>query len=326
MAKSSFDTSLLSPIDDDKNSQFYSQLTPVGESDNAGDITSDVTGDEYFKNMPKPEGFFAKLPRNFLIALAKGGHNTLNLPHDIAQSFENVGSEFDKKINPALPMMPKYQNIKLSDYIPTQQDYDFAGMLGQQGEGTLMDKLIQKTVEYAPEIASGKGILRGAFRRIKGTHQLDQVRDAVNQLGFNNFSFNPQSVAEARRYLPNTEAVRNMVRASQGGNYGASMSLQSQLGAHQRNLAKSTSAAEKLLAPRVGDLKQNMLNQLDDILRSNGMHEEADLLRHGIQNYAQYQRVKNAVMPYLKWVGIPTTGYALGNLIYNKGKNALSSD
>lgn len=313
---SKFDISLLKPIED-QNITFENQLKPIEE--NQDDAVN------YLDNLPKQPGFLSKLPRNILIGLAKGGHNTLNTPHNLANSIEkemkDFSNEMQKGINPKY--LPKYKHINISDYIPKQQDYDFPSLLGQKGEGTLMDKLIQGGIEYLPEIIAGRNLLRAATRRLTGTHQLESVQNAASKYGQNNFSYSPDVIQEARRYLPNTEATRQLFIRSNQGEYPASFAMRSQLGKHQRNLANSPLASERLLAPEIGDLRTNMLNQLDQGLRNQGMDAEADMLKNGIHNYAQYMRVKEAVMPIIKKLGIPTTAAAAVLFGYKKGKNML---
>ncbi len=67
-----------------------------------------------------------------------------------------------------------------------------------------------------------------------------------------------------------------------------------------------------------------MLGQLGDILRTEGMDREADLLHRGITNYRQYTRIRNAIMPALKKYGIPTTVLAAIGFGYKKASKALS--
>jgi hypothetical protein len=318
VANSSFDTSLLDPVDDTKSS-FTANLTPVDDNASVDDAGA------YLDNMPPPEGFFQKLPRNILIGLAKGGHQALNLPHDIVKMVEDRLAEMGNQMNKSLPptFSPMMKPIlKLSDYIPQQQDYDFPSMLGQKGEGTLMDKLVQGGVEYLPEILGGRALLRAGMGNLRGTTALNRVQEAAEGSGAN-FGYSPNVIGEATRYMPRTEATRQLIARAQAGEYPASFSLRSQLGQYQRNLSQSPLASERLLAPEVGDLRQRMLGELDNALRNQGMHEEADMLQGGIRNYAQYMRVRNAVMPVVKKLGIPTTALATIGLIYKKGKDFL---
>jgi hypothetical protein len=282
----------------------------------------------YLDKLPPQEGFFHKLPRNILIGLAGLGHSTLNLPHDLAEQAQNKLRELSDKMDENLPASvknsPAFKNINLADKIPKQDDYDFAGMLGQKGDPTMMDSLIQGGIKHLPELVGGGALLRGGWRRLIGTHDLDAVRDAAEQFGGNNFSYSPNVINEARRNMPNTEATRQLFASSQRGEYPASYAMRSQLGRHQNNLANSPLAAERLLAPQISDLRRTMLTQLQDGLRQQGMHVEADMLQNGIRNYAQYMRVKNAIMPVIKKWGIPMSAGALlgvgGNYAYKKAK------
>lgn len=319
VANSRFDPSLLKPVDEKENN-FQSQLTPV--DDNQQDPGS------YLDNLSSAdEGFFHKLPRNILIGLAKLGHSTINMPHDVAaladKRLGDLSDQMNKAFNPAT--VPKYKNLKMSDYVPQQQDYDFAGMLGQKGEPSLMDKLVQGGVEYLPEIAGGKGLLTAATRRLTGVHELDAVKKAAEKFGQNNFAYSPADINEAKNYMPNTEATRQLLTSSQAGEYPASFSVRSQLGKHQNDLSNSPLAAERLMAPQVKDLRRKMLDQLQDALRTQGMHTEADMLQNGIKNYGQYMRVKNAVMPVLKRLGVPMTAAAAIGYGFTKGKNLVNS-
>ncbi len=317
VANSKFDFSLLKPVN--KSAEFEKNLKPLDDEEDQG---------AYLDSLPAPEGFWHKLPRNITAGLASLGHSTMNIPHDIAQSVEGASQYLNENFPNTLGLKPPektfLKDFKLSDYIPHQEEKNFAQMLGQQGEGTLMDKLIQKGVEYSPELITGGALLHGGARALKGTHQLDEVARAINEGGLRNFSYPPSVVEEARNYLPRSHATNEMIAASEAGNYPSSFSMQSQIGKHQRDLAKSPLASERLLAPRAGELKQNMLSELGNILRSQGMHSEADMLNQGINNYRQYMKVKNAVMPAFKKLGIPTTILAAIGFGYKKAQKLLS--
>lgn len=292
-----------------------------------GDEEEDDEG-AYLDNLPKPEGFWSKLPRNILIGLTHAGRNLHNSPHDIVQALEHGASSFGNNDLDKL-LADKYgvkqnKGKPLSAYLPHDtQDYsDVFG--GDKDAKTLVDKIVQGGFEYSPELIGGLGLARGGIRRLKGTHQLDKVDKAIKNKGLDNFSYDEKTLREAKKYMPPSEASKEALMRSASGEYPASFSLQSQIGHHQRNLSNSALASERLLAPRVGELKQNMAKQLQDILRSHGMHEEADLLKQGIKNYAQYMRIKNASMPVLKKLGIPTTILAALGFGYKKAKKVLS--
>lgn len=136
---------------------------------------------------PEQEGIGSWLPRDILIGLANMGHTTLNTPHDSIKRIEHLGNDFGSVINKSLPVeqyignntLPgsssmlqgmvdnfnkqhnvpesiqnKDWNKSLSERIPHQKEYDFAKMLGQDGSPSTGDKIIQKGIEYAPELLS----------------------------------------------------------------------------------------------------------------------------------------------------------------------------
>lgn len=280
----------------------------------------------YLDSLPPPEGFFHKLPRNIVAGLANLGHTTINLPHDLAQGLESSTQGIGNTINQALPFPAglKQQQFNLSEHMPHQQEYDFAQMLGQKGEGTMLDNLIQKGVEYAPEIAGLGGLLRGGVRRLKGTHQLDKVEKSVLDKGLTDFGYSPQMIKQAEKFLPKTESTKELMTQVKAGNYKPAFKLQSQIGHHERQLAKSPLASENsIMAPKAGELKQNMLGHLGEVLRKANLHEEADLLKTGINNYRQYKKFMGAVMPVLKYAGVPTTILAAIPFAYKKGTKLM---
>ncbi len=275
----------------------------------------------YLDNLPKSEGSHPL--RDIMIGLTHAGRNLHNLPHDTVSGIEKLGDYFNSKD----PYWKKHQkpkdSFKLSEHLPNdEQDYsDIWG--GNKDKKTLLDKIIQGGVEHAPELIGAGGLIRGGFRRLTGTHHLNQVERAANRSGVD-FNYHPNTVDEARNYLPTSHATNEMIQGSEAGGYTPSFSMQSQVGHHQRTLANSPLAADRLLAPRAGELKQSMLGELGNILRRSGMHHEADLLGRGINNYRQYMRVRNAVLPVLKQLGIPVTVLTALGLGFKKVKKALS--
>jgi hypothetical protein len=291
----------------------------------------DVDNGEYLDNLPQPEGSHPF--RDIFIGLTHAGRNLHNFPHDVVQSFENAGKSFGNKINNSLPLpkefqdkldsMPKHEPFRLSEHLPYDPN-SYADVFGQKGEGTLLDKIIQKGTEHAPELIGGGGLLRGGVRRLKGTHQLDRVRRSMNGRNIPGLAYPEHVIEEARNYMPRSHAVNEMINQAESGQYDPLMSMQSQVGYHQRNLTRSPLAAERLLAPRAGELKQVMLRHLQDVMRTHGLHNEADLLARGVNNYRVYKQVQNAVLPVLKKVGIPTSILAAIGFGYKKAKKILN--
>ncbi len=277
-------------------------------------------------DISQEEGVGSWLPRDILIGLSNLGHKTVNTPYDMAKGIEQSGQQFGQSINKSFPMEKYVGENRLpnnkshlqqlvesfnqknnvpeelqnknwginAENIPHQQEYDYAKALGEKNGGTFIDKLIQKGVEYAPDIAGGGALLRGGFRRLKGTHQLSKTEKAALESGLD-FSYPKEITKQAKKYMPPSEATRNLLNESNAGKYTPSFSMQSQVGLHKRNLEKSLLPADRLLAPKVGDLKQNMLNHLENVFRSSGMEKEANELQEGIRKYKRYMKAK----PYI---------------------------
>lgn len=322
MAKSKFDFSLLKPIDE-KNSEFEANLRPI-EDDNS----------DYLDKMPPPEGFFHKLPRNILAGLANLGHSTMNIPYNVAKSIENAASQYRDSLSPSLEglipgIQEKNQKRHLSEWIPHQQDYNFAQMLGQKGEGTLMDNIIQKAVQYSPEIIGGYGLLKSGLQKFPFTQRMASkklrgLEKQISDLGIDNIPLSNEVINESLPFLPKTHATREMIKGATAGEYKPSFALQSQIGQHERALRKSPLAAERLLAPQARELKQLILSDMEKGLRMQGHSEAADLLKNGIDDYRKYIKIRDEVFPVLKKIGFPASAFALLGYGYKKGKKLLS--
>lgn len=317
----------------------------------AKEIPEEEDEGAYLDNLPSGKGFFSKLPRNIAIGLAGLQHKVVNTPYELGKGIESGVNQIGANINQKLPLpntqsrKPSLQEIvesfnkknnvpeeminpnwnkSIAEHIPHQEEHDFAKMLGQEGEGTIADKLIQKGIEYAPELYAGKGLLQGAFKRLIGTHQLNKVRQVANELNIPDFGYTPETIAQAKAYLPKGESTINMIKGVKSGEYNPSFSMQSQIGAHERALEKSILPADRLLAPQLGDLKKNMIGQLQNTLIREGLTEEAKLLETGINKYAKYMKVKEAIIPVLKKYGIPTSVLAAIGFGFDKAKKALA--
>lgn len=339
VAKSKFDFSLLKPVASSSSGFDFAKLKPVQEEDPGA----------YLDSLSDDRGFLSKLPRNILAGLAGLGHKFINTPHDIAQNLEQQGQQFSEMVNKNLPtqqylrqpqesMVEKFNrennvpeelknplyNQSIAARIPHQEEQNFPEMLGQKGPGTLADIMIQKGIEYLPEILGGKALLKGGIGRLKGTHQLNKVQKSVGEAGLSDFEYPQKMINDANKFLPKTEATKELINQVRSGDYKAAFKLQSQIGHHQRQLAKSPLASENsIMAPKAGELKQNMLNHLEDVLRKANLHEEADLLRSGIKNFKQYTKVKNAAIPVLKYFGIPATLITAIPYAFTKTNQAL---
>lgn len=300
--------------------------------DNFSQYKTNEISENNEKSMPD-ESFLSKLPRNIIAGLASLGHSTINMPHDIVKFAENFGSGVGKYINPEPTEEWKKliaagpQPTKLSKYIPHQEEKDFAGMLGQKGKGTLMDNLIQGAVEHSPEIASLPGLLKEAWMHLPITQtgaarKLREAEQLINNMGIK-IPLESKFIKESKQFLPKTTASKSMLEKASAGEYGSTFGLQSQIGKHERDLRKSTLAAERLLSPQARELKESILGQLENGLRVQGQHKIADLLKGGLSDYKQYIKFRDEIKPLIGKIAIPSTALGILGLGYNKGKKFI---
>ncbi len=277
-------------------------------------LTSSIANKANNKAQPKPksdwaltvpeqqeESFLQKLPRNVVIGLANQGHTTLNAPHGIMQALEGASKNFYSP-NKLLPIPEEIQkNIKMqqmpeiSQYIPQQQEYDFAKMLGQQGEPTWGDTLVQKGVEYAPEILGAKNFLPYLTKR-GATKTLNKAQKLAAERGIGKLNVDPEIIEDARQFLPNLLQQRNQLNATHAGDYKSLFDLQSDVGkisAARMGRIKSLFAPESHLKGVAGlESRKNLLNALHENLNNLGHKDISDLLRKGQNEYRRYKKFK----------------------------------
>lgn len=279
-------------------------------------------------NAPKEEsqGFLSKLPRNIAIGLANLGHSTLNTPSDLAQLAEQRGKEFGMNLKIPGPEIKTKEYKPISSYIPRQEEHNFAEMLGQKGNPTLLDSFIQKGVEFSPEIMSGYGLMRNLplTQRMASRH-LRQARNMAHERNVNELNVNPELLEESRQFMNmNNPDVQRLYQESQQGGFNSLMSLQSDVGVEARSLRKSPLAAERRQAPHAENLKQRLLTDIRRELTAQGHEDIADLVGRGINKYRQYKKIEENVYPILKRLGIPIGIGASIIFGWNKGKKLLN--
>ena len=203
---------------------------------------------------------------------------------------------------------------------------DYAQALGQKGEGTMLDWLLQRGVEHAPEILGARGLWkRLPISKAGGAKKLAKLEKLSMEPGFPKLSVNPESIYQSEKYLPKTHATREMLSEAASGNYKNTFGLQSQMGKHERDLVKSPLASERLIAPEVRDLRQDIIKQMDESLRTKGHHDIADLLKGGLKDYRTYIKFRDALNPILKTLKIPTSILAVLGIGTKKGRNTIKS-
>ena len=117
-----------------------------------------------FTELPESQGFFEKLPRDIKIGLANLMQSTANTPFNLTKGLEQRAQQFNKGLNIPGPKVKTKAYPDVSSFIPHTEEMDYAKLLGQEEPPTLADTLIQKGIEYAPEIAGGYGLTKGLIK------------------------------------------------------------------------------------------------------------------------------------------------------------------
>lgn len=261
------------------------------------------------------EGFFQKLPRNVGTGLANMGHTLLNTPHDIAKGVEYL----EDKLSPKSWNIDKNRD-KLSNYIPFQEEKNFAKMLGQKGKPTFADTLVQKGTEFAPEILTGANALRNVIPHLTkrgAVKTLNKARDLAKGREIGTLNVNPELIEDARQYLPNNLPERNLLGASQSGDYDSLFKLQSDLGkvsSKRMGKVRSLFSPESQITGEAGLSSRNrLLDAIHENLQSQGHHDISQLLKQGQKEYRRYSKFK----PY-------RNALAMAGALYATPKNALT--
>jgi hypothetical protein len=272
-------------------------------------------------NSEPEEGFLQKLPRNIGAGLANLGHSELNIPHDIAQAAEDFGQNFGNSLNKSFPLpenfqqkleqLPQKEQFKLSEHIPYQQDYDFAKMLGLQGEPTFADTLVQKGVEHSPEILASANALRSILPHLTkrgATNTLKQARQLASERNIGAFNVDPELIEDARQFIPKTLPYRNALDAAHYGDYDSLFRLQSDVGKHASDYSRSLfSAAERAHGREGLAARKRLLDAIHENLQSQGHQDISDLLKQGQNEYRKYMGFK----PYRNALGVAAASLAI---------------
>jgi len=274
---------------------------------------------DLFENeMPEQdESFLQKLPRNVAIGLVHAGRDLHNLPHDIASGVDTVGSSIGRFFGaPEL----QNQNSNLASYLPYDKQ-NYAQALGQQGAGTGMDKAIQLGAEIVPSFWSGANTLRqmkilpyltqkGAAGTLSKASKIAKTRNIAP------INVSPELIEDAAKFFPNNSAYNNMLEGARYGDYNSLLHLQSDLGKHASEYAKSlfSSAAERIHGRAGMATRNKLLGEIHEGLQSQGHEDISHLLRKGQEEYRRYKKFK----PYRNM------GMAAG-AAYSIPKNALTN-
>lgn len=143
------------------------------------------------EKQPEQEESYFNLPRSILAGLTNLGRDLHNLPHDLAfgaeNSINNVGDYLSKLTGKNIHFKNPHA---LSNVLPNDKT-NYANVFGQKGEGTLLDTLVQKAVEHAPELYAGGQLAKIGIKGLIG----------LGEKGYQRFMLPKTQLAEAETNL-----------------------------------------------------------------------------------------------------------------------------
>lgn len=258
-------------------------------------------------------GFWGKLARDIPIAMAHGGRNFHNLPHDIAQGIEESTQPFGELFK-SLPGREYYANphAPISQYLPNDT-MDYSATFGQNAPAEFPHNYIQKVIEYAPDLLLARNALknfipyltkRGATKTLNKAQALSEERE-IGKL-----NVDPELIEDARQFLPNLLRNRQSLKTSHEGDYNSLFKLQSNVGkistARQGKFSKIFAPETHLKGQAGLESRNNLLNAIHENLQGMGHKDISDLLRKGQNEYRKYMKYRK----YRNIIGGAAVAYA----------------
>jgi len=256
------------------------------------------------------ESAWKRIPRDVLIGLTHAGRNLHNLPHDIASGVDYVGSGIGRMLG-----AKEFQNgnsSHLADYLPYDEQ-SYAETWGQKGKGSTLDNVLQKGIEYAPDVIGGVNALRGMkllphLTRKGASKSLVKAKDLAKGRNIGTLNVNPDLIEDAAQFLPKTSAYKNMLEGAGYGDYNELFKLQSDLGKHSSDYARSLFSAAERSHGRAGMATRNkLLSDMHKGLQDLGHEDISNLLKKGQDEYRRYAKFK----PYRNALGVAAGAYMM---------------
>jgi len=256
--------------------------------------------------------------------LASGGRKNINLPHDITSGL--LGG-IGKVLSPLIPNAMNEQAIEKANPFGQMPEHNYAQMLGQEGEGTLMDKLIQGGAEYAPDIVAGKEILKAplsfaadklpVFKSMAVRPYKQQMKILTEKNLLQGYKPNAPDVFEASRLLKSQgmtiphAAIDEAVAQTLEGNYKPWFNLQSTVRSEARRLSKKV-GVNNTLGEKLHKLAEKMHTEIGEAQAERGAPEAEALMHKGKERLARHYKIA----PYAKKATGVTAGIALPTTLY----------
>lgn len=259
---------------------------------------------------PEEESFLHKLPRNILTGLTHAGRGLHNLPHDIASGVDYIGSGIGRALG--AKEFQNGQSSHLADYLP-YDEHNYADVWGQKGQGTQADNLIQKGIEFAPDLIGGVNALRSLkllphLTRRGASKSLVKAKELAKGRNIGTLNVNPDLIEDSAQFLPKTSAYKNMLEGAGYGDYNELFKLQSDLGKHSSDYARSLFSAAERSHGRAGMATRNkLLSEMHQGLKDLGHEDISALLKKGQDEYRRYAKFK----PYRNALGVAAGAYMM---------------
>lgn len=270
---------------------------------------SQPAGRDFLQNIEE-ESFLSQLPRDIAIGMAHGGRNLHNAPHDIAQAIEESTQPFGELFS-SLPGREYYAkpHAPISQYLPYDRN-DYSGTFGQIGEANFPHNMIQKGIEYLPDVIIARNALRDFIPHLTkhgATKTLNKAQSLAEKREIGKLNVDPELIEDARQFLPNLLRNRQALKTSHEGDYNSLFKLQSQVGKLSNKRTKSWFSPEERIKGEAGnEARNNLLESIHKNLQSLGHEDISRLLREGQNDYRKYMNFRK----YRNLIGGAALAYA----------------
>jgi hypothetical protein len=239
-----------------------------------------------------------------LAGILELGQSINHAPHNIAQYGANRLHLIPQQWANNVPMAPSLDE-EIENYIGQPKNPGDALLrgIGRNGDLLLGGNALLKSIPHLTK--------RGATKKLRAAQKKfsDLAEKEGNNLN-NLLDINPELIEDARQYLPNNLAERNLINESHNA-YDKLFKLQSDVGkisSARTGKIRSLFAPETHLKGIAGMQSRNkLLEAIHENLQKEGHHDISKLLREGQNDFRRYSEFKK----YPRILGGAAAAYAL---------------
>lgn len=259
------------------------------------------SGQGEWESVPQQQGFWSKLPKNIVAGLAGLAKHTGEGLIQGQKSIEDFGAGVQNimgqmpgpKMPQAQPLLPTSEQNQqmLEEYLPQSKIQE----LGPEN-ATLMDRIIQGGITYAPEIG---GLAVGAVKASPYLFKKVAARPykkAIKALEKENVTHMPspmELIEDAKTYFKPSAANRALIQRAEEGDIQAIFKLQSDLGKISAPYTKNIFSAAERDYGRAGlKTKGEILDAQQEFFKGRNLEEIAKLFEKGRKQYRGYHKFK----------------------------------